>query len=36
MIPGLVRSGIDNSIQNLDYRQPFGSATGFVTSEKKK
>jgi hypothetical protein len=35
MIPGLVRSGIDNSIQNLDYRQPFGSATGFVTSEKK-
>ena len=36
MIPGLVRSGLDNSIQNLDYGQPFGSATGFVTSEKKK
>ena len=36
MIPGLVRSGIDNSIQNLDYGQPFGSATGFVTSEKKQ
>ena len=35
MIPGLVRSGVDNSIQNLDYGQPFGSATGFVTSEKK-
>ena len=36
MIPGLIRSGIDNSIQNLDYGQPFGSATGFVTSEKKQ
>ena len=36
MIPGLVRSGIDNSIQNLDYGQPFGSATGFVTSEKQQ
>ena len=36
MIPGLVRSGIDKSIQNLDYGQPFGSATGFVTSEKQQ
>ena len=36
MIPGLVRSGLDDSIQNLDYGQPFGSATGFVTSEKKQ